>query len=95
MLNTNCANCGAPLIYSNDRYGSIAKCQYCKTQYHIDRLGEIEEYKVKIMFMGKIREFYISDISFYEIFSDFFRDRNGQVVRSNSEKKMTCKMIEI
>lgn len=95
MLNTNCANCGAPLIYDNDRYGSMAKCPYCKTQYHMDRLGKIEEYKVKIMFMGKIRDFYISDICFNKLYHSDFRNMNGQLACVQAETKMTCKIIEI
>lgn len=32
----NCTNCGAPLHYDETNYGSVAKCQYCGTEYHIE-----------------------------------------------------------
>ena len=56
---TNCHNCGAPLKYDEKSYGSVAKCKYCNTEYHIDNLGRVEEYKVKIMMYGKIVTFYV------------------------------------
>lgn len=59
---TNCHNCGAPLKYDEKNYGSTAKCKYCNTEYHIDNLGRIEEYKVKLMFYGKIVTFYVGSV---------------------------------
>ncbi len=56
---TNCHNCGASLKYNEKNYGSTAKCEYCNTEYHIDKLGRIEEYKVKLMMYGKIVTFYV------------------------------------
>lgn len=60
---SNCLNCGAALNYGETDYESVYKCPYCKTEYHIDRLGKVEEYKVKIQVMGEIREFYVDTIS--------------------------------
>lgn len=58
---TNCKNCGAPLHY--DLKSRIAKCEYCSTEYHLDDLGRIEEYKVEIEVYGQRRTFYINSIS--------------------------------
>jgi hypothetical protein len=55
----NCLNCGAPLHYDETSYGSTAKCKFCYTEYHIDKLGMVEEYKVKLKMHGKIISFYI------------------------------------
>ena len=60
---TNCLNCGSPLHYDETSYGSTAKCEYCGTEYHIDKLGRVEEYKVKIKIQGKIVDFYIGEMS--------------------------------
>ena len=59
---TNCLNCGSPLHYDETSYGSTAKCEYCGTEYHIDKLGRVEEYKVKIKIQGKIVDFYIGEM---------------------------------
>lgn len=79
MSKTNCINCGAPLTYGSNKYESIAKCPYCKTEYHIDRLGNVEEYKVRIMLMGSVRYFYITDICFNKLYHSNFRNMNGQL----------------
>ena len=39
----NCKNCGAPLHYNFKN--RIATCEYCTSEYHLDDLGIIEEYK--------------------------------------------------
>ncbi len=56
---TNCKNCGSALHNQNSR---ICKCEYCGTEYHLDDLGRIEEYKVKLDVMGREMMFYISEI---------------------------------
>ena len=58
-LRTNCKNCGASLHYDKTNYGKAVQCKYCRQEYHIDQLGRIEEYKVKLEFMGKVIDFYI------------------------------------
>lgn len=82
---TNCLNCGSPLHYDETSYGSIAKCEYCGTEYHIDKLGRVEEYKVKIKIQGKIVDFYIEEmrVEYYPMF-DTTRDYKGrnQLVRN-------------
>lgn len=60
---TNCKNCGAPLHYDKTNYGKVSECRYCGTEYHIDLLGRIEEYKIKIEFMGEVRDYYIGSWS--------------------------------
>jgi hypothetical protein len=62
MLLTNCTNCGAPLKFKEQDYGKLAKCSYCDTEYHLDLLGRVEEYKVKLKIMGEVKEFYISQL---------------------------------
>lgn len=61
MNETNCKNCGAVLHY--DLKSRIAKCSYCSTEYHLDDLGRIEEYKVDLEIYGVRRTFYISSIT--------------------------------
>ena len=61
-LRTNCKNCGASLHYDETDYGKKVRCQYCRQEYHIDTLGRIEEYKVKLEFMEHIIDFYINSI---------------------------------
>ena len=58
-LRTNCKNCGASLHYDVTNYGKKVQCKYCRQEYHIDLLGRIEEYKVKLEFMGRVIDFYI------------------------------------
>lgn len=62
-LRTNCKNCGAPLEYSKNDYGKSCRCKYCRQEYHIDLLGRVEEYKVKLEVMGKVIDFYINSIT--------------------------------
>ena len=56
---TNCKNCGSALHNQNSK---LCKCDYCGTEYHLDDLGRIEEYKVKLDVMGREMWFYISEI---------------------------------
>lgn len=70
MLLTNCANCGAPLKFKEKDYGKLAKCSYCDTEYHLDLLGRVEEYKVKLKIMGEVKEFYISQLEVHPLYFD-------------------------
>lgn len=54
---TNCKNCGGVL---HNQSSKICICEYCGTEYHLDDLGHIEEYKVKLDVMGREMMFYIS-----------------------------------
>lgn len=62
-LSTNCRNCGAVMEYNKQYYGSMYKCPYCRTEHHIDKLGRIEEYKVKFMWQGRLIEAYLNAYS--------------------------------
>lgn len=57
---TNCKNCGAPLKYNTGK--RIAKCNYCNTEYHMDNLGRLEEYKIEIELFGKRMKFYLNQM---------------------------------
>jgi len=100
MLNqTNCLNCGAVLEYGTNDYESIAKCHYCGTEYHIDRLGKVEEYKVKLQIMGAIHEFYISEVRLKNMYEpEIFRNLDGRVIMSNtymSAQQMELELVEM
>ena len=77
----NCLNCGAPLHYDETNYGSTAKCQYCRSEYHIDKLGRVEEFKVKIKMGEKIISFYINTMQYEPVFDRdlTFRDCEGRL----------------
>lgn len=67
---TNCLNCGAPLHYDENNYGSCARCKYCDTEYNIDKLGRVEEYKVKLKMQGKIISFYLGSMVYEPVMID-------------------------
>jgi len=94
-LRTNCKNCGAPLHYDKTNYGKTAKCKYCDTEYHIDLLGRIEEYKVKLEFMGEVREYYIGQWELNPIVTDAFRGIDGKLITSKTIYKTKLELIEI
>ena len=75
----NCLNCGAPLHYDETNYGSVAKCGYCRTEYHIDKLGRVEEYKVKLRIFNRIVSFYIGQVEFKPVAVDTWRTLDGQL----------------
>lgn len=70
---TNCINCGAVL------HGT--QCAYCGTEYHLDDLGRIKEYLVKIEIFGKKMEFYVNSIELSYDNYEGFRDLSGTVAR--------------
>ena len=74
---TNCKNCGAPLKY--DLNNRIATCQYCNTEYHLDNLGRIEEYKVELEIMGQKRIFYIDCVTIEPVYVDVYRTISGEI----------------
>jgi len=70
---TNCINCGAVL------HGT--QCAYCGTEYHLDDLGRIKEYFVKLEIFGRKMEFYVNSIGIpYDNYEEF-RDSSGTVAR--------------
>ena len=95
---TNCLNCGSPLHYNETNYGSMSKCQYCGTEYHIDKLGRVEEYKVNIKLYGKIISFYVNSIEC--AYDDFEVERNiigrcATVIRRDPRIKVELESYEI
>lgn len=91
---TNCLNCGALLHYDKTVYGRTCTCEYCKTEYHIDEIGEVEEYTVKLKINGKIHKFYISDLEIHNLYNDSCRDLSGRLYQSKIGTKMKAKIIE-
>lgn len=84
---TNCKNCGGILNY--DRKSRLATCHYCGTEYHLDNLGRLEEYKIELEIYGQRRKFYIEQVTVQPIF-DVMRDIRGNfckdVIRENEIK---------
>lgn len=94
-LRTNCKNCGASLHYDETNYGKKVQCKYCRQEYHIDTLGRIEEYKVKLEIMGMIKNFYVSEITIEPEYLDFGRDLSGRIIQPQLQKyKTKIELIE-
>ena len=68
---TNCCNCGAVMQYSTQHYGGMYKCPYCGTEHHIDLLGRIEEYKVKLMWQGHLIEAWLECVEMHPVYDDY------------------------
>ncbi len=95
-LRTNCKNCGAPLHYDRTNYGRTAQCKYCGTEYHIDLLGKVEEYKIKIEMMGEMKEFYIGNWEIKTLYcGDSGRNIHGNLIPQKITQKTILKLIEI
>lgn len=77
---TNCCNCGAVMQYSTQHYGGMYKCPYCGTEHHIDLLGRIEEYKVKLMWQGRLIEAWLESVEMHPIY-DSYRSVDGTITR--------------
>jgi DNA-directed RNA polymerase subunit M/transcription elongation factor TFIIS len=76
---TNCLNCGATLHYDETQYGSTAKCKFCGTEYHIDKLGRVEEYKVKLKMQNHIISFYIGSMIYEPAPMETYRTIDGDM----------------
>ena len=87
MIRTNCINCGAPL--------KNGKCEYCGTEYHLDSLGQVKEYKVKVNIMGQEKDFYIGKIEKHSIFGDSHRDVSGNLITNKICDKLRLELIEM
>jgi len=87
MIRTNCINCGAPL--------KNGKCEYCGTEYHLDSLGQVNEYKVKVNIMGQEKDFYIGKIEKQSIFGDSYRDVSGNLITNKICDKLKLELIEM
>jgi len=73
-----CLNCGASINYDKIENG-VYRCPFCREYYHIDQYGMIEEYKVKLKYMGKILYCYLGSVQCDYIY-DSYRDIKGQLV---------------
>lgn len=94
-LRTNCKNCGASLHYDKTNYGKTAQCEYCRQEYHIDLLGRVEEYKIKIEIMGQIKEFYIGEFTIEPIMQDSYRGLDGKLMAVKPIYKTKLSLIEL
>lgn len=92
---TNCANCGAPLKFKEQDYGKLAKCPYCDTEYHLDLLGRVEEYKVKLKIMGEVKEFYISEIEIHPICEEFSYIGFNEKMTYIRDNRLKIELIEL
>ena len=91
---TNCTNCGAVMEYSKQYYGGMYKCPYCNTEYHIDLLGRVEEYKVKFKWMGKLVDAYLSSVKCdYNTMDTTYLSDNQQITLVKSEPILTFEFI--
>lgn len=84
---TNCKNCGSVLHF--DREHKLAICEYCSSEYHLDNLGMIEEYKVELEVMGERMTFYINCITvepeYFELETTCLNEFNNAVVKRNKD----------
>ena len=91
---TNCTNCGAVMEYSKQYYGGMYKCPYCNTEYHIDLLGRVEEYKVKFKWMGRIVDAYLSSVRCdYSSVNTSWKIETDQRVTYDSTPTLTFEFI--
>lgn len=73
-----CLNCGASIDYSKIK-NRVYKCPYCRQYYHIDEYGMIEEYKVKLRYMGRDVYCYLGSVSCEYLSLDSYRNLNGKM----------------
>lgn len=92
-LRTNCKNCGASLHYDETNYGKKVQCKYCRQEYHVDSLGKIEEYRVKLEFMGKIIDFYIGSCTITPLFDEFCYLGDGKIRRNDYGSEIKLELI--
>ena len=73
-----CLNCGASIDYNKIENG-VYRCPYCREYYHIDQYGYIEEYKVKLKYMGRTVYCYLGSVEFEPICVDSYRTLDGML----------------
>lgn len=87
-----CLNCGASIDYSKV-YNGVYKCPFCRENYHIDDYGMVEEYKVKIKWMGKTIYCYLGSTSVeYPIYNDY-RSLDGTMAYIKREPELKFELI--
>lgn len=73
-----CSNCGASLDVSKTTSG-VCTCEFCRTKYHIDEYGMVEEYRVKLKIFGKTMWFYLESMRAESAPVETYRDINGNM----------------
>lgn len=88
-----CLNCGASINYKKVEKG-VYQCPYCREYYHIDEYGLIEEYKVKLKYMGKIIHCYLGSVQYEPTILDTtYIDWSGKRTIVESEPNITFELI--
>ena len=89
-----CLNCGASINYKKVEKG-VYQCPYCREYYHIDEYGLIEEYKVKLKYMGRIIHCYLGSMKCeYSPQIDTYRTATGEVFIDRCEEpQITFELI--
>lgn len=73
-----CLNCGASIDYNKIKNG-VYRCPYCREYYHIDQYGYIEEYKVKLKYMGRTVYCYLESVEVEPVYVDAYRTIDGRL----------------
>jgi len=76
-----CLNCGASINYNKIENG-VYQCPYCREYYHIDQYGYIEEYKVKLKYMGHTVYCYVGSVCCEPMYVDAYRTIDGRLETS-------------
>ena len=87
-----CLNCGASIDYSKV-YNGVYKCPFCRENYHIDDYGMVEEYKVKIKWMGKTIYCYLGSTTFEDVCVDTCRNISGELAYIRREPTIKFELI--
>ena len=104
---TNCKNCNAPLYYGDEDF---AKCDYCGTEYHYDKIykrtkkddmnnkfktKQIDDRTIEIELYGKKRRFYISEVEMKPICECSYFSPDGRFKTEDWNYKSALRLIEI
>ena len=87
-----CSSCGASIDYSKVQQG-VYRCPYCRHYYNINEKGIIDEYKVKLSWMGKDVYCYLSAITCENGCPDTYRDVNGKLSYIRNEPTLKFELI--
>lgn len=92
-MRDKCMNCGASLHYTEKDYGKEIKCKYCRTEYHLDNLGKVEEFKVKLKIQDRIVNFYISELTIEPIYSEITRLGDNTIKTTQERAQLKLELI--
>lgn len=87
-----CLSCGASIDYNKIK-NRVYQCPYCRQYYHIDEYGMVEEYKVKLRYMGKDVYCYLSSVVFEPMFGEMYRDFTGKACYIHQEPQLTFEFV--